>query len=82
MSMESQVRADMPPVFLVHTAEDRSVPLENSVQFVDALRRARVPVEAHFYERGAHGFGMSPDLGTTSGWVARFTEWMKAHGWI
>ena len=37
-----------------------------------------VPVEVHFYERGAHGFGMSPDLGTTSGWVARFTEWMKA----
>ncbi len=82
MSMESQVRPDMPPVFVVHTAEDKSVPLENSVQFVDALRRARVPVEAHFYERGAHGFGMSPDLGTTSGWVARFTEWMKAHGWI
>jgi dipeptidyl aminopeptidase/acylaminoacyl peptidase len=66
----------------VHTAEDKSVPLENSVQFVDALRRARVPVEAHFYERGAHGFGMSPDLGTTSAWAARFTEWMRAHGWI
>jgi acetyl esterase/lipase len=82
MSMENQVRADMPPVFIVHTAEDKSVPLENSVHFVEALRRAKVPVEAHFYDRGAHGFGMAPHLGTTSGWVARFTDWMTAHGWI
>ena len=69
MSIETRVRPDMPPVFLVHTAEDRSVPIENSLALVEALRRAGVPVEAHLYERGAHGFGMAADLGTTSDWV-------------
>jgi acetyl esterase/lipase len=82
MSIETRVRKDMPPVFLVHTAEDTSVPIENSLRFVEALRHAGVPVEAHFYERGKHGFGMATDLGTTSEWVARWTEWMRAHGWL
>ena len=72
----------MPPVFLVHTAEDRSVPSENSLEFLAALRRAGVPVEAHFYERGAHGFGFASGLGSTSEWAARWIDWMKSHGWI
>ena len=66
MSLEQQVKAGMPPVFLVHSAEDRSVPIDNSIMFHAALRTANVPVEMHLYERGAHGFGTSPDLGPTS----------------
>jgi acetyl esterase/lipase len=82
MSMETRVRTDMPPVFMVHAAEDTSVPIENSFRLLEALRRHGVPVEAHFYDRGAHGFGMTTDLGTTSGWVGRWTDWMRAHGWL
>lgn len=82
LSLESQVTKNTPPVFLVHTAEDRSVPIENSLLFLQALRREGVPVEAHLYERGPHGFGVRDDLGTTSGWVDRWVEWMRAHGWL
>jgi acetyl esterase/lipase len=82
MSIETRIRPDMPPVFLVHSFEDASVPIENSLRLVEALRGAGVPVEAHFYERGRHGFGMAGDLGTTSGWMSRWTEWMRAHGWL
>jgi acetyl esterase/lipase len=82
LSIETQVTAAMPPVFLVHTAEDESVPLENSLLLLDALRKARVPVEFHAYERGGHGFGVRAGLGTTSGWVDRWVEWMQAHGWL
>jgi acetyl esterase/lipase len=81
-SLERQVRGGMPPVFVVHTAEDRSVPVEQSVALVAALHRAGVPVEAHFYERGAHGFGMAAGLGTTSEWPARWIDWMHHHGWL
>jgi acetyl esterase/lipase len=82
MSMETRVRTDMPPVFLVHTAEDKSVPIENSLSLFGALRRQGVPVEAHFYERGTHGFGMATGLGTTSDWVGRWIDWMRANGWL
>lgn len=82
LSLERQVRPGMPPVFLVHTAEDRSVPIENSQLFHAALTAAGVPVEMHLYERGPHGFGTRSDLGSTSGWVDRWFDWMRAHGWL
>ena len=82
LSIESHARADMPPFFIVHTSEDRSVPIENSMALVRrAARAAGVPVESHFYEKGAHGFGVDPDLGATSEWPvsARANGW-PAHG--
>ncbi|HEV8394826.1 MAG TPA: alpha/beta hydrolase [Vicinamibacterales bacterium] len=78
LSLERHARADMPPVFLVHTAEDRSVPLENSALFYQAIRRAGGRAELHLYERGPHGFGTRSDLGTTSGWIDRWIEWLRA----
>ena len=82
MSLETQVTSSAPPMFLVHTAEDKSVPLENSLLFYAALRRAGVPAELHLYERGAHGFGLAQGLGPTSEWFDRFVSWMSAHGWL
>ncbi len=82
LSVETQVTSATPPTFLVHTAEDTSVPLENSLLFFQALRRAGVAAEMHLYEKGAHGFGTSPGLGPTSEWPRRLEEWMRSHGWL
>jgi xylan 1,4-beta-xylosidase len=82
LSIESRVTKQTPPMFVVHTSEDRSVPMENSLMLVRALRAAGVSVESHFYERGAHGFGVTPGLGATSEWPERLVEWMSAHGWM
>ena len=83
MSSRRACAADMPPVFLVHTAEDTQRAASRTASGSSRPCAVRgVPVEAHFYERGAHGFGMAGGLGTTSGWVARWTDWMRAHGWL
>jgi acetyl esterase/lipase len=82
LSVERQVSKDTAPCFLVHTAEDTTVSVENSLLFYDALRRAGVPAEMHLYEQGAHGFGTREGLGTTSLWTARWAEWMRASGWL
>jgi xylan 1,4-beta-xylosidase len=82
LSLERHVSPSTPPVFLVHTAEDESVPLEHSLRFVEALRAAGVPTELHLFERGRHGFGTSAGLGTTSSWTDRWMEWMSVHGWL
>lgn len=81
-SVDQQVGPHVPPVFVVHTLEDRSVPVENSLRLVAALRQAGVATEFHLYERGAHGFGFAPGLGTTSQWPDRLAEWLRAHGWL
>jgi acetyl esterase/lipase len=47
---------------------DTAVPVENSLMFVAALRKAGVPVEFHLYERGPHGFGLGRDDPILSTW--------------
>ncbi len=76
MSLESQVRADTPPTFLVASTEDRSVPVENSLQFYQALRTAGVPAELHVYERGRHGFGLAADDPVLGTWTRHAADWL------
>lgn len=62
MSLENQVTAHTPPTFLWHTYEDQAVPVENSLLFMQALRRAGVPFECHIYPKGCHGLGLGTEL--------------------
>lgn len=57
-SLETLVRPDMPPVFLMHAADDAAVPVENALILYDALRAAGVPAALHVFEAGGHGFGL------------------------
>ena len=57
-SLENRVSADTPPAFLWHTFSDGAVPVENSLLFASALRRAGVPFECHVYPEGEHGLSM------------------------
>src|SRR5437660_2152553 len=59
LSNELQVTAQTPPTFLFHTSEDKTVPVENSVLFYLALRKAGVAAEMHIFERGPHGVGLA-----------------------
>ena len=82
LSNDEQVTKETPPAFLVHTADDPGVPVENSLRLGAALRKARVPVEIHVYEHGPHGFGLGgkdPILSTWPQWCA---EWLKLHGFV
>jgi acetyl esterase/lipase len=82
LSTDRQVTAATPPTFLVHAAEDTSVPLENSVAFHAALRRAGAPAELHVFQKGAHGFGLRKDLGPASEWPRLAEAWMRVNGWL
>ncbi len=80
LSPEKQVTAATPPTLLIHTQEDQTVPVENSILFYQALTRAHVPAEMYLFERGSHGMGMRDGLGTASDWPARAAEWLRARG--
>jgi len=80
MSTDLQVTPRTPPTFLVHGGTDTAVPLENSLLFYSALRRAGVPGELHVYQEGPHGFGLNPGFGPISDWPARCAEWLKVRG--
>lgn len=80
LSVEKHVTARTPPTWLMHTQEDKGVVPENSLRFYAALLRAGVPAELHIYEKGAHGVGMKPGLGTTSDWPQQAAAWLKMRG--
>ena len=80
LSVEKQVTAATPPTLLIHTQEDKTVPIENSVLFFQALTRAKVPAEFYAFEHGSHGMGMKPEFGTASDWPKRAEEWLRARG--
>lgn len=80
MSLEKQVTPNTPPTLLIHTQEDKTVPVENSILFYQALTRAHVPAEMYLFEHGAHGMGMRAGLGTASQWPRRAEEWLRERG--
>jgi acetyl esterase/lipase len=80
LSNELQVTARTPPTFLFHTSNDPVVPVENSVLFYLALRKAGVPAEMHIYERGPHGVGLAPTDEVLSTWPARLADWLRVRG--
>lgn len=75
-SNELQVTKNTPPVFLVHAADDATVPVENSIRFYMACVKNKVPVEMHLYPKGGHGFGTNNKT-TSDKWIDRLINWMK-----
>lgn len=87
-SLETLVDADMPPVFLWHTLEDGSVPVENTLLLEAALRRAGVSHELHLFPHGVHGLalanfetydpsrGRRPDRHVAQ-WLELCAEWLR-----
>ncbi len=82
MSNELQVTRSTPPTFIVHSTDDRTVPVENALMFYQALRNNAVPVEMHVFEHGGHGFGLAPNDATLATWTTLAESWMRRHGWI
>jgi acetyl esterase/lipase len=80
MSTDTLVTADTPPTFLFHTNADTAVPVENSVHYFLALRKARVPAEMHIFKDGPHGVGMPLNDPALSEWPKVLGNWMRASG--
>ena len=81
-SNELQVTKDTPPAFLVHAVTDTAVPVENSLMYAEALRKANVSFEIHLYEQGPHGFGLAPTNPVLASWKDRCADWLGLRGFI
>jgi acetyl esterase/lipase len=80
-SSELQVTSQTPPTFLVHASDDKSVPVENSIRFYQALIKNKVNAEMHIYQNGGHGFGLH-NTTTADAWFERATSWMRVNKFI
>ena len=75
------VSPNAPQTFLLHSEDDRSVVVENTLLFRSALLAAKVPVEAHLFPDGGHGFGLRLARGkSVEGWQELFFSWARKRG--
>jgi len=81
-SNELQITAETPPAFLVHSSDDNAVPVMNSIGYYKGLQKNKIPVELHIFQKGGHGYGLSPNGGTESSWPGLCIKWLKAMGLI
>ena len=72
--------ASTPPTFLYHTNADATVPVENSIAYFLALRKAGVAAELHVFKDGRHGSGLALQDVALSEWPKLLANWLRASG--
>jgi acetyl esterase/lipase len=74
------VSTDTPPTFIYHTYNDQRVPVEQSLQFYEALVKAGVPAEMHIFAKGPHGTGLGRGDAALDQWPNLLENWLRAQG--
>jgi acetyl esterase/lipase len=76
-SNELHVLKNTPPTFVFQAEDDKSVPVQNSIDYYTALKNNGVPAELHIYPKGGHGFGLAKHGGTESTWTDSCIKWLN-----
>ena len=76
-SNELQVNAQTPPAFIMHSSDDRTVPVENSLRYYQALVKNKVPASLHCYPVGGHGWGFRDDFLYKREWTGELEKWLR-----
>ena len=83
LSVPDSVPSNAPPAFLLASNGDDCCS-EPIIKIMEMHRHAKVPVEMHLYEKGAHAFNLgyrSPFV-TLQHWPQRLADWMMDNGWL
>ena len=78
-SNELHVDENTPPAYITQAGDDKTVDVDNSIVYYEALRHHNVPAELHLYPHGGHGFVL---FQKTEDWMEPIFKWMKNSKWI
>jgi acetyl esterase/lipase len=82
LNPDIQVTSRTPPAFLLQAEDDPIDPVENSLVYHAALRKAGIPVEMHLYVKGGHAFGLRRTSFPITGWPQLVEKWLGTIGMI
>ena len=82
LNPDNHVTSQTPPTFLLHAQDDPTDPVENSLVYYAALRRAGVPAEMHVFAKGGHAFGLRRTASPVTGWPQLVETWLETIGMI
>lgn len=72
-----QVKENTPPAFLLCSADDRTVPCQNSIEYFQALRAKGIQATLHIYPSGGHGWGYEEWMPYKREWTAELERWLE-----
>jgi HEAT repeat protein len=72
-----RVTSQTPPTFLLHAQDDPINPVEYSLLYYAALRKANVPVEMHLFTEGKHAFGLRRTKLPITRWPDLVETWLQ-----
>ena len=76
-SNELQVTAQTPQAFIMHSTDDKGVPVANSVNYYLALVRNNVSAALHIYPTGGHGWGYGESFLYKRQWTGELEKWLR-----
>ncbi len=82
LNPDIQVTNRTPPTFLLQAEDDPVDPVENSLVYYSALRKAGVPAEMHLYMKGGHAFALRPTESPITRWPELVEAWLATIGVI
>lgn len=82
LNPDIRVTSRTPPTFLLQAEDDPVDPVENSIVYHAALRKAGVPVELHLYMKGGHAFGLRRTNSPITDWPRLVQQWLGALGMV
>lgn len=82
LNPDIRVTSRTPPTFLLQAEDDPVDPVENSLVYYSALRKAGVPAEMHIYMNGRHAFALRPTESPITGWPQLVEAWLRTIGMV
>ena len=82
LNPDIRVTSRMSPTLLIQAEDDPVDPVENSIVYHSALRKAGAPVEMHLYVKGGHAFGLRRTSFPITAWPAVAESWLRTIGII
>jgi acetyl esterase/lipase len=82
LNPDIRVTSRTPPTFILQAEDDPVDPVENSLVYHAALRKAGVPVELHLYQTGGHAFALRRTGFPINGWPQLAENWLATIGMI
>lgn len=76
-SNEAQVTPQTPPAFILHSSDDRGVPVINSINYCQALLKNGVSATMHLYPVGGHGWGYNENFPYKPQWKNELEKWLR-----
>jgi len=76
------VSGNAPPTLLIQAEDDPVAPIENSLVYFEALKKAGVPAEMHLFAHGGHAFGLRRTEQPITAWPQLAETWLQTIGMV